>query len=54
MEATVECKVDDAIDLSVDIPWTIEEMDSKEELNDEEQEVKLVGEPLRTLLFCRE
>ena len=50
VEAIIECKVDAIIDLSVDIAWTPIEMDSEEESNDKEQEMKAVAEPLRTLL----
>ena len=51
MEATVEFKVDNVIDLSADIAWAPIQMDSEEESNDKEEEVKAVADPLKTLLF---
>ena len=45
--------MDDAINLSVDIPWKIIEMDCKEESNDMEQEVESMAEPPKTLLICK-
>ena len=53
MEAIVECKVVDIIDLSADIVWTPIEIDGEEESNDKEQEVKDVADPPRTLSFCK-
>ena len=35
-EVAVECEMFDAIDLSIDIPWTITEMDDEKELKDVE------------------
>ena len=52
LEDTIEYKVDNVIGLSANIAKTPIEMDGEEESNDEEQEVKVVAEPLRTLLFC--
>ena len=51
MEATIECKVDDVIDLSANIVWTPIKMDGEEESNDKEQEVKDVADSPRTFLF---
>ena len=36
-EATVECEMFDAIDLSTDIPWTIIEIEDEKESKDVEQ-----------------
>ena len=48
VEAIVECKVDDVIDLSVDISWTPIKINSEKESHDEEEDVKVVAEPSRT------
>ena len=51
VEVTIECKMDDVIDLSVDIAWTPIEMDGEAESNDEDKEGKDVEDPSRTLSF---
>ena len=52
MEATIECKINDVVDLSANITWTLIKMVDGEESNDEEEEVKAMVEALKTLLFC--
>ena len=52
MESTIGCKVEDVIDLSADIVWIQIEMDSEEESNGEDEEVKDVADPSRALSFC--
>ena len=42
----------DAVDLSSDIPWTINEKDNEEESNDVEQEVEPMAEATKVLSFC--
>ena len=51
LEATVECDMFEAVDLSIDIPWTITEMDNEEESNDVEQEAEPKVEIPKVLLF---
>ena len=51
MESTVGCEVEDVIHLSADIVWTQIEMDSEEESNGEDEEVKDVADPSRALSF---
>ena len=41
-KARMECEVDDAVDLSANIPWKIEDMGSEDESIDVEDEVKVV------------
>ena len=53
VEATIEYEVNDAIDLSTDIPSTTMEMHGKEESNNDNKDMKLVVEPSKTLLFCK-
>ena len=48
---TIGCKVEDVIDLSVDIVWTQIEMDGEEESNGEDEELKDVADPSRALSF---
>ena len=36
LEATIECDIFEAVDLSKNIPWTIIEVDDEEESNDVE------------------
>ena len=50
-EATVECEMFDAIDLSTNIPWTITEMDDEEESKDVEQRTKPMAELTKALSF---
>ena len=50
-EATVECEMFDAIDLSSDIPRTITEMDDDEESNDVEQGTEPMAELTEVLSF---
>ena len=52
-EAIVECKMFDAVDLSIDIPWTIIEMDDEEELKDVEQGTEPMAELTKALLFSK-
>ena len=52
LEATVECDMFEAVNLSKDIPWTIIEMDDEEESNDVEQEAKPKVEIPKVLSFC--
>ena len=52
MESTTGCEVEDVIDLSADIIWTKIEMDSEEESNGEDEEVRDVADPSRALSFC--
>ena len=49
MDARVECKLDNFIDLSANIAWTPIKMDGEEELHDKEQKVERVAKPPRTL-----
>ena len=51
MDNTIECKVENVTDLSVDIAWTPIEINGEEESYDKEQEVKDLPNPPRTLLF---
>ena len=51
-EAAVECEMFDAVDLSIDIPWTITEMDDGEELKDVEQRTEPMAMLTKDLLFC--
>ena len=51
VEAIVKCQVHDVIDLSADIAWMPIQMDTEEESNDKENEVKPMVEPSRTLSF---
>ena len=51
MESTVGCEVEDVIHLSADIVWTQIEIDSEEESNGEDEEVKDVADPSRALSF---
>ena len=51
-KATIECEIFDAVDLNTDIPWTIIEMDDKEESNNMEQGAKLMAELTKVLSFC--
>ena len=50
LEATIECDIFEAIDLSKDIPWTIIKLDDEEESNDVEQEAEI--EIPKVLSFC--
>ena len=47
----MECKVDDVIDLSANISWTPIKIDSEKESHEEEEDVKVVADPPRTLTF---
>ena len=42
----------DAVDLSLDIPWTLTETDDDEESNDVEKETKPMAELTEDLSFC--
>lgn len=46
----VDSEADDAVDLSVDIPWKRNELHGEDDSNDVEEEVKVVVESSRTLL----
>ena len=48
---TVECEMFDAVDLSLDIPWTITETNDEEESNDVEQEAEPMAEKTKVLSF---
>ena len=50
-EATVECEMFDAVDLSSDILWTSTETDDDEESNDVEQGTKPIAEVTEVLSF---
>ena len=50
-EATVECEMFDAVDLSTDILWAITEIDDKEESKDVEQGIEPMAELTKVLLF---
>ena len=43
--------MNDAIDLSINIPWTTMEMNGEDKTNDVEKDVKPVEEPSKTLSF---
>ena len=49
----MDCKVYDAVDLSVDIPWKIEDMDSEDNSATMEKEAKVVEKSLKALSFCK-
>ena len=51
-KATIECEMFDAIDLSLDISWTLTETDDDEESNDVEQGTKPMAELTEVLSFC--
>ena len=51
-EVTIECEMFNVVDLSMNIPWMITEMDNEEEPNDVEQEVEPMTELTKVLLFC--
>ena len=48
----VEYEVNNALDLSVDIPWMIVKMNGEEESNNMEQEIELITKHLKNLSFC--
>ena len=50
-EATVECEMFDAVNLSMDIPWTITEMDDEKESNNVEQGAEPMAELTKVLSF---
>ena len=50
-EVTVEYEMFDAVDLSIDIPWTIAEMDDEEESKDVEQRTGPMVELTKALSF---
>ena len=50
-EAIVECEMFDAVDLSLDIPWTLTKTDDDEESNDVEQGTKSMAELTKDLSF---
>ena len=50
-EVTIECEMFGAIDLSLDIPLTITEMDNEEESKDVEQRTELMAELTKALSF---
>ena len=51
-EATIECKMFDAGNLSLDILWMITEMDNDEESKDVEQGTEPMAELTKVLSFC--
>ena len=50
-EAIVECEMFDAVDLSLDIPWTLTKTDDDEESNDVEQGTKPMAKLTEDLSF---
>ena len=52
LEATIECDMFEAVDLSKDIPWMITEVDNEEKSNDMEQEAESKVEIPKVLSFC--
>ena len=50
-EVIVECKMFDAVDLSLDIPWMLTKTDNDEESNDVEQGTKPMAELTEDLSF---
>ena len=54
LEATIEFKVDDVVDLNMDILWTTKEMEDEANSNDVKQEGELVQNLCGLCCFMRE